>query len=85
MLHVDAPLADGRMFFRTDLGQYGCRELLNEQRRQLFAKLGTCGEIACTSGSKNQTDGGASVAVDGRTRPERRYRYHPMGFNVVDG
>ncbi len=28
-------------------GQYGCQQLLNEQRRQLFAKLGTCGEIAC--------------------------------------
>lgn len=79
MLQVDAPLADGRMFFRTDR-QYGCRQLFHPQRRELLAQLGHLREIACTSGSKNQTDSGASVAVGWKNDTERGYRHHADGL-----
>ncbi len=63
MLQVDAPLADGRMFFRTDLVNMDAGSFSTHSDGSYSPSWGTCGEIACTSGSKNQTDSGASVAV----------------------
>ena len=66
-------------------GQYGCRQLFHPQRRSYSPSWGTCGEIACTSGSKNQTDSGASVAVGWKNDTwSGDIGTTPMGFNVVD-
>ncbi|STV15544.1 cellulose synthase operon protein C [Klebsiella pneumoniae subsp. ozaenae] len=40
MLQVDAPLADGRMFFRTDLVNMDAGSFSTPQRRELLAQLG---------------------------------------------
>lgn len=52
---------------------------------ELLAQLGHLREIACTSGSKNQTDSGASVAVGWKNDTwSGDIGTTPMGFNVVD-
>lgn len=85
MLHVDAPLADGRMFFRTDLVNMDAGSFSTNSDGSYSPDWGTCGEIACTSGSKNQTDGGASVAVGWKNETwSADIGTTPMGFNVVD-
>ena len=85
MLHVDAPLADGRMFFRTDLVNMDAGSFSTNSDGSYSPNWGTCGEIACTSGSKNQTDGGASVAVGWKNETwSADIGTTPMGFNVVD-
>ncbi len=46
---------------------------------------GTCGEIACSGGSKHQSDSGASVAVGWKNDTwSGDIGTTPMGFNVVD-
>ncbi len=52
MLQVDAPLADGRMFFRTDLVNMDAGSFSTHSDGSYSPSWGTCGEIACTSGSK---------------------------------
>ncbi|WP_174510197.1 cellulose synthase complex outer membrane protein BcsC [Klebsiella oxytoca] len=85
MLHVDAPLADGRMFFRTDLVNMDAGSFSTNSDGSYSPSWGTCGEIACTSGSKNQSDGGASIAVGWKNDTwSGDIGTTPMGFNVVD-
>ncbi|HIG7253470.1 TPA: cellulose synthase complex outer membrane protein BcsC [Klebsiella pneumoniae] len=85
MLQVDAPLADGRMFFRTDLVNMDAGSFSTHSDGSYSPSWGTCGEIACTSGSKNQTDSGASVAVGWKNDTwSGDIGTTPMGFNVVD-
>ncbi|TCW14346.1 tetratricopeptide repeat protein [Raoultella sp. BIGb0138] len=85
MLHVDAPLADGRMFLRTDLVNMDAGRFSTHSDGSYSPSWGTCGEIACTSGSKNQSDGGASVAVGWKNDTwSGDIGTTPMGFNVVD-
>ncbi len=85
MLQVDAPLADGRMFFRTDLVNMDAGSFSTHSDGSYSPSWGTCGEIACTSGSKNQTDSGASVAVGWKNDNwSGDIGTTPMGFNVVD-
>ncbi|HHL1881455.1 TPA: UDP-forming cellulose synthase catalytic subunit [Klebsiella pneumoniae] len=82
---VDAPLADGRMFFRTDLVNMDAGSFSTHSDGSYSPSWGTCGEIACTSGSKNQTDSGASVAVGWKNDTwSGDIGTTPMGFNVVD-
>lgn len=80
MLQVDAPLADGRMFFRTDTVNMDAGSFSTHSDGSYSPSWGTCGEIACTSGSKNQTDSGASVAVGWKNDTERGYRHHADGL-----
>ncbi|EIW0250667.1 BCSC C-terminal domain-containing protein [Klebsiella pneumoniae] len=85
MLQVDAPLADGRMFFRTDLVNMDAGSFSTHSDGSYSPSWGTCGEIACTSGSKNQTDSGASVAIGWKNDTwSGDIGTTPMGFNVVD-
>ncbi|HHQ5769096.1 cellulose synthase complex outer membrane protein BcsC [Klebsiella pneumoniae] len=85
MLQMDAPLADGRMFFRTDLVNMDAGSFSTHSDGSYSPSWGTCGEIACTSGSKNQTDSGASVAVGWKNDTwSGDIGTTPMGFNVVD-
>lgn len=85
MLHVDAPLADGRMFFRTDLVNMDAGSFSTKSDGSYSPSWGTCGEIACTGGSKNQSDSGASVAVGWKNDTwSGDIGTTPMGFNVVD-
>ncbi len=85
MLQVDAPLADGRMFFRTDLVNMDAGSFSTHSDGSYSPSWGTCGEIACTSGSKNQTDSGVSVAVGWKNDTwSGDIGTTPMGFNVVD-
>ncbi|SAQ55415.1 cellulose synthase operon protein C [Klebsiella oxytoca] len=85
MLHVDAPLADGRMFFRTDLVNMDAGSFSTNSDGSYAPSWGTCGEIACTGGSKHQSDSGASVAVGWQNETwSGDIGTTPMGFNVVD-
>ncbi|MDK7026117.1 cellulose synthase complex outer membrane protein BcsC [Klebsiella grimontii] len=85
MLHVDAPLADGRMFFRTDLVNMNAGSFSTKSDGSYSPSWGTCGEIACTGGSKHQSDSGASVAVGWKNETwSGDIGTTPMGFNVVD-
>ena len=85
MLHVDAPLADGRMFFRTDLVNMNAGSFSTKSDGSYSPSWGTCGEIACTGGSKHQSDSGASVAVGWKNETwSADIGTTPMGFNVVD-
>ncbi|QGN40199.1 cellulose synthase complex outer membrane protein BcsC [Klebsiella oxytoca] len=85
MLHVDAPLADGRMFFRTDLVNMDVGTFSTKSDGSYSPDWGTCGEIACTGGSKHQSDSGASVAVGWKNDTwSGDIGTTPMGFNVVD-
>lgn len=85
MLHVDAPLADGRMFLRTDLVNMDAGSFSTDSDGSYSPSWGTCGEIACTGGSKHQSDSGASVAVGWKNDTwSGDIGTTPMGFNVVD-
>ena len=85
MLHVDAPLADGRMFFRTDLVNMDAGSFSTNSDGSYSPSWGTCGEIACSGGSKHQSDSGASVAVGWKNDTwSGDIGTTPMGFNVVD-
>lgn len=80
MLQVDAPLSDGRIFFRSDMvnmdaGSFGGAHT---------EKWGTCYEHGCDS-NFNQRANGASVAVGWRNDTwEADIGTTPMGFDVVD-
>jgi tetratricopeptide (TPR) repeat protein len=80
MLQADAPLSDGRMFFRADIvnmnaGSFGASHT---------EKWGTCYEHGCDS-AFTQRASGASVAVGWRNDVwEGDIGTTPMGFDVVD-
>ncbi|ELY3085434.1 TPA: cellulose synthase complex outer membrane protein BcsC [Klebsiella aerogenes] len=85
MLQVDAPLYDGRMFFRTDVVNMNAGTFSTNSDGGYSPSWGTCGEISCYGGSKNQSDGGASVAVGWKNDTwSGDIGTTPMGFNVVD-
>ncbi|MEG5695433.1 cellulose synthase complex outer membrane protein BcsC [Enterobacter quasihormaechei] len=83
MLQVDAPLSDGRMFFRSDLVNMnaGSFDTVNGTYDPTW---GTCAETPCR-GSTNQSANGASVAVGWQNQTWAwDIGTTPMGFDVVD-
>ncbi|MFJ3457985.1 cellulose synthase complex outer membrane protein BcsC [Scandinavium goeteborgense] len=85
MLQVDAPLADGRMFFRSDYVSMNAGKFSTDSDGGYSPNWGTCGEQTCYGGDKSQKDSGASVAVGWRNDTwDVDIGTTPMGFNVVD-
>jgi hypothetical protein len=83
MLQVDAPLSDGRMFFRSDLVNMDAGSFDNNNGTY-DPKWGTCYETPC-SGNTHQSDNGASVAVGWQNKTwAMDIGTTPMGFDVVD-
>ncbi|MDA8479411.1 cellulose synthase complex outer membrane protein BcsC [Citrobacter sp. Awk 4] len=84
MLHVDAPYSDGRMFFRTDMVNVNVGSFSDDANGKYDDNWGTCTLSDC-SGSRSQSDRGASVAV-GWANDTWSWDIGttPMGFNVVD-
>lgn len=84
MLHVDAPYSDGRMFFRTDLVNMNAGSFSTDTNGRYDNNWGTCTLEDC-SGSRSQSDTGASVAVGWKNDTwSWDIGTTPMGFNVVD-
>ena len=83
MLQVDAPLSDGRMFFRSDLVNMDVGSF-DTRNGTYDPKWGTCYETPC-SGNTHQSDNGASVAVGWQNKTwAMDIGTTPMGFDVVD-
>lgn len=83
MLQVDAPLSDGRMFFRSDLVNMDAGTF-DTTDGKYDPKWGTCAATDC-HGSTNQSANGASVAVGWKNKTwEMDIGTTPMGFDVVD-
>ena len=83
MFQVDAPLSDGRMFFRSDLVNMDVGSF-SSQNNAYKEQWGTC-DLATCYGSKNQNDSGASVAIGWKNDTwDADIGTTPMGFNVVD-
>lgn len=83
MLQVDAPLADGRMFFRSDLVNMNAGSF-DTDNGTYDPTWGTCAETPC-HGSTNQSANGASVAVGWQNKTWAwDIGTTPMGFDVVD-
>lgn len=84
MLQVDAPLSDGRMFFRSDLVNMNAGSF-DTDNGTYDPTWGTCAETPCR-GSTNQSANGASVAVGWQNQTWAwDIGTTPMGFDVVDG
>lgn len=84
MLQADAPLYDGRMFFRSDMVNMDVGQFSADSRGQYREDWGTCAETYC-SGRTNQSARGASVAVGWRNDTwDMDIGTTPMGFKVVD-
>ncbi len=85
MLQADAPLADGRMFFRTDVVNMNAGSFATDENGLYDPNWGTCGQLSCVNGDKSQSDGGASIAVGWRNDTwAGDIGTTPMGFRVVD-
>ena len=85
MLQADAPLADGRMFFRTDVVNMDVGTFSLDDDNTYSPNWGTCNDVACTGGDRSQKDSGVSVAVGWRNDTwDMDIGTTPMGFNVVD-
>ena len=85
MLQVDAPLADGRMFFRSDYVNMNAGNFSTDSDGGYSPKWGTCADITCYGGDKSQSSRGASVAVGWRNATwDMDIGTTPMGFDVVD-
>jgi len=83
MLQVDAPLSDGRMFFRSDLVNMNAGSFATDNGTY-DPTWGTCAETPC-HGSTNQSANGASVAVGWQNNTWAwDIGTTPMGFDVVD-
>lgn len=83
MLQVDAPLSDGRMFFRSDLVNMNAGSF-DTDNGTYDPTWGTCAETPCR-GSTNQSANGASVAVGWQNQTWAwDVGTTPMGFDVVD-
>ncbi|MCT4703331.1 cellulose synthase complex outer membrane protein BcsC [Enterobacteriaceae bacterium H20N1] len=84
MLQVDAPLSDGRMWFRTDIVNMDAGTFNNSGDGGYNERWGTCAENAC-SGSNQQRANGASLAVGWKnTTWNADIGTTPLGFDVVD-
>ncbi|SNY66278.1 cellulose synthase complex outer membrane protein BcsC [Enterobacter sp. CC120223-11] len=85
MLQADAPLADGRMFFRSDYVNMNAGTFSTNSDGGYSPRWGTCSELTCYSGDKSQSDRGASIAVGWRNDTwDMDIGTTPMGFDVVD-
>ena len=85
MLQADAPLADGRMFFRTDMVNMDAGKFSLKDDGTYSPHWGTCNEVACEGGDRSQTANGVSVAVGWRNKTwDMDIGTTPIGFNVVD-
>ncbi|MBL5886385.1 cellulose synthase complex outer membrane protein BcsC [Lelliottia aquatilis] len=83
MLQVDAPLSDGRMFFRSDMVNMDAGSF-DTKDGTYDPKWGTCAATPC-SGNTSQKQNGASVAVGWQNKTwEMDIGTTPMGFDVVD-
>lgn len=83
MLQADAPLADGRMFFRTDVVNMDAGKFATTDGTY-DPNWGTCSATPC-SGSNSQTANGASIAVGWQNDTwAADLGTTPMGFDVVD-
>ncbi|EUM90705.1 cellulose synthase complex outer membrane protein BcsC [Enterobacter sp. MGH 5] len=83
MLQVDAPLSDGRMFFRSDLVNMNAGSF-DTDNGTYDPTWGTCAETPC-HGSTNQSANGANVAVGWQNQTWAwDIGTTPMGFDVVD-
>ncbi|WP_252145569.1 cellulose synthase complex outer membrane protein BcsC [Yokenella regensburgei] len=86
MLQADAPLADGRMFFRSDFVNMNAGNFSTNGDGTYDPNWGTCtlGKDGC-SGSRSQSSNGASVAVGWRNATwDMDIGTTPIGFDVVD-
>ncbi|KNC94460.1 cellulose synthase complex outer membrane protein BcsC [Trabulsiella odontotermitis] len=85
MLQADAPLADGRMFFRSDFVNMNAGTF-STSGGTYDDSWGTCslGDDGCRGGTK-QSDSGASIAVGWKNDTwNMDLGTTPIGFNVVD-
>ncbi|MEZ2585410.1 cellulose synthase complex outer membrane protein BcsC [Kluyvera intermedia] len=83
MFQVDAPLYDGRMFFRSDLVNMDAGTF-SSKNNAYKEQWGTC-DLATCYGSKNQSDSGASVAIGWKNDTwDADIGTTPIGFKVVD-
>ncbi|KFC04494.1 cellulose synthase operon protein C [Trabulsiella guamensis ATCC 49490] len=85
MLQADAPLADGRMFFRSDFVNMNAGTF-STSGGTYTDSWGTCslGDDGCRGGTK-QSDSGASIAVGWKNDTwNMDLGTTPIGFNVVD-
>lgn len=84
MLQVDAPLSDGRMFFRSDWVDMNVGSFSRKADGSYSPDWGTCGLKKCYGGA-SASDNGASVAVGWKNDTwSGDIGTTPMGFNVVD-
>lgn len=86
MLQVDAPLYDGRMFFRSDWVNMNVGSFSRKSDGSYAPDWGTCGikNHPCKGGA-SASDNGASVAVGWKNDTwSGDIGTTPMGFNVVD-
>lgn len=84
MFQVDAPLSDGRMFFRADLVNVDVGSFSTHADGTWDKNWGTCTLHDC-SGNRSQSDTGTSVAVGWKNKTwSWDIGTTPMGFNVVD-
>ncbi|MGP3590677.1 cellulose synthase complex outer membrane protein BcsC [Vagococcus sp. WN89Y] len=83
MLQADAPLADGRMFFRTDAVNMDAGSFATTDGTY-DPNWGTCSATPCR-GATSQTAHGASIAVGWQNQTwAADLGTTPMGFDVVD-
>ena len=83
MLQVDAPLSDGRMFFRSDMVNMDAGSFATNNG-QYDPSWGTCSATPCR-GNTSQKQNGASVAVGWQNKTWMMdIGTTPMGFDVVD-
>ena len=81
MLQVDAPLYDGRMFFRTDVVNMNAGSFSTNSDGGYSPSWGTCGEISCYGDSKNSERWRRQRSGWLEERHlERRYRHHADGL-----
>ena len=79
MLQIDAPLSDGRVWFRTDKVSMNAGTLSDSN-----APWGTCQEQTC-SGVPKQTADGVSLAAGWKNQTwQMDIGTTPLGFDVVD-
>ena len=84
MLQADAPLADGRMFFRSDFVNMDVGSFSTDNNGNHSEQWGTC-DLASCNGSKKQNDRGASLAIGWKNKTwNADIGTTPVGFNVVD-
>ncbi|HKM97450.1 MAG TPA: cellulose synthase complex outer membrane protein BcsC [Buttiauxella sp.] len=84
MLQVDAPLSDGRMWFRTDVVGMDAGAFENSTNGDYNERWGTCDDNTCVGGN-HQRANGASLAVGWKNDTwETDIGTTPLGFDVVD-